>query len=237
MPCRSGTTARFAAALRAYINGSDEGVPDLRSEWNAAEAPASRPRPDPERRRYRPIGGPSDRRRQLLAQPRIVTILDHDGNILAQDEMIPGSSHLEPVNWRGDGQEFALLSGNVREGHGRRGPAACRDVPRRRPPGPVGRAGRDGRSARRDRSLGSAAGLDLHAGSALQRLADFAPLRQSALQRFELPGVGVAPGLGAAAVARDREPGNRRMTRFRWSSNARRSCRTEPTWFHSPTLP
>ena len=30
--------------------------------------------------------------------------------------MIPGSSHLEPVNWRGDGQEFALLSGNMREG-------------------------------------------------------------------------------------------------------------------------
>ena len=30
--------------------------------------------------------------------------------------MIPGSSHLEPVNWRGDGQEFALLSGNIREG-------------------------------------------------------------------------------------------------------------------------
>jgi hypothetical protein len=30
--------------------------------------------------------------------------------------MIPGSSHLEPVNWRGDGQEFALLSGNIIEG-------------------------------------------------------------------------------------------------------------------------
>ena len=26
------------------------------------------------------------------------------------------SSDLEPVNWRGDGQELALLSGNVREG-------------------------------------------------------------------------------------------------------------------------
>jgi hypothetical protein len=48
--------------------------------------------------------------------PGIVTMLDPDGNILAQDEMIPGSSHLEPVNWRGDGQEFALLSGNIREG-------------------------------------------------------------------------------------------------------------------------
>jgi rhamnogalacturonan endolyase len=48
--------------------------------------------------------------------PGIVTLLDPDGNILKQDEMIPGSSHLEPVNWRGDGQEFALLSGNITEG-------------------------------------------------------------------------------------------------------------------------
>jgi rhamnogalacturonan endolyase len=46
----------------------------------------------------------------------IVTVLDADAKILAQEEMIPGSSHLEPVNWRGDGEEFALLSGNVREG-------------------------------------------------------------------------------------------------------------------------
>ena len=35
--------------------------------------------------------------------------------MLAQDEPIPGTRHL-PVNWRGDGQEFVLLSGNVREG-------------------------------------------------------------------------------------------------------------------------
>jgi len=46
----------------------------------------------------------------------IVTMFDPDGNILAQEELIPGSSHLQPVNWRGDGQEFALLSANVREG-------------------------------------------------------------------------------------------------------------------------
>jgi hypothetical protein len=46
----------------------------------------------------------------------IVTLFDHDANILAQEEIIPGSSHLQPVNWRGDGQEFALLSANVREG-------------------------------------------------------------------------------------------------------------------------
>ena len=29
---------------------------------------------------------------------------------------LPGSSPSSPVNWRGDGQEFALLSANVREG-------------------------------------------------------------------------------------------------------------------------
>jgi rhamnogalacturonan endolyase len=46
----------------------------------------------------------------------IVTLFDADANILAQEELIPGSSHLQPVNWRGDGQEFALLSANVREG-------------------------------------------------------------------------------------------------------------------------
>lgn len=46
----------------------------------------------------------------------IVTLFDAEANILAQEELIPGSSHLQPVNWRGDGQEFALLSANVREG-------------------------------------------------------------------------------------------------------------------------
>ena len=48
--------------------------------------------------------------------PGIVTLLDADGNILAQEEPIHCGSRLLPVNWRGDGQEFALLSGSVREG-------------------------------------------------------------------------------------------------------------------------
>ncbi len=48
--------------------------------------------------------------------PGIVTLFDSDGNILAQEEPIHNGSPLLPVNWRGDGQEFALLSGNVREG-------------------------------------------------------------------------------------------------------------------------
>ena len=48
--------------------------------------------------------------------PGIVTLFDAEANILGQKEMTPGSTHLASVNWRGDGQEFALLSGNIREG-------------------------------------------------------------------------------------------------------------------------
>jgi hypothetical protein len=48
--------------------------------------------------------------------PGIVTLFDWDGNILAQDEPIHSGSPMLPVNWRGDGQEFVLLSGNAKEG-------------------------------------------------------------------------------------------------------------------------
>jgi hypothetical protein len=48
--------------------------------------------------------------------PGIVTLFDWDGNILAQAEPIHSGSVMLPVNWRGDGQEFILLSGNTKEG-------------------------------------------------------------------------------------------------------------------------
>jgi rhamnogalacturonan endolyase len=48
--------------------------------------------------------------------PGIVTVFDADGNILTQGEPIHTGSVTLPVNWRGDGQEFVLLSGNVVEG-------------------------------------------------------------------------------------------------------------------------
>jgi hypothetical protein len=48
--------------------------------------------------------------------PGIVSLFDHDGNLLDQQEPIHSGSAMLPVNWRGDGQEFVLLSGNVHEG-------------------------------------------------------------------------------------------------------------------------
>jgi rhamnogalacturonan endolyase len=103
--------------MRAYVDGSDEGflVFDLQGKLlkhlrlgHAQTQSVGKYRPD--------LPGLQIAIANFWRNPGIVTLLDHEGNILAQDEMIPGSSHLEPVNWRGDGQEFALLSGNVREG-------------------------------------------------------------------------------------------------------------------------
>jgi hypothetical protein len=48
--------------------------------------------------------------------PGIITLFDWEGNILAQGEPVHHASPLLPVNWRGDGVEFAMLSANVREG-------------------------------------------------------------------------------------------------------------------------
>ncbi|MGO9642425.1 MAG: hypothetical protein ACLP1Y_14110 [Candidatus Acidiferrales bacterium] len=48
--------------------------------------------------------------------PGIVTFLDWQGNILEQGEPIHNGSKMLPVNWRGDGQEFVLLSGDPKYG-------------------------------------------------------------------------------------------------------------------------
>jgi hypothetical protein len=110
-------SGRPSAGLRAYIDGSDEGFLVFQMDgtlvkklWlgHAQTQSVGKYRPD--------LPGLQILIATFWRNPGIVTLLDADANILAQQEMIPGSSHLEPVNWRGDGQEFGLLSGNVRDG-------------------------------------------------------------------------------------------------------------------------
>ncbi len=48
--------------------------------------------------------------------PGIMTMLNSRGELLYQEEPIHSGCPMLPVNWLGDGQEFILLSGNVREG-------------------------------------------------------------------------------------------------------------------------
>ncbi len=48
--------------------------------------------------------------------PGILTVFNTDGEILTQAEPHHCGSLILPVNWRGDGQEFLLLSGDVKQG-------------------------------------------------------------------------------------------------------------------------
>ncbi|MFB3825374.1 MAG: hypothetical protein ACE15B_01350 [Bryobacteraceae bacterium] len=105
------------AEPRAYSFASDEGfiVFDIRGnilkrqQIGHAQSPAvGKFRPD--------LAGLQLMSVNFWRNPGIVTLYDADGNILAQDEPIHSGSPMLPVNWRGDGEEFVLLSGNVKEG-------------------------------------------------------------------------------------------------------------------------
>jgi rhamnogalacturonan endolyase len=110
-------TGVSSAAPRAYIDGSDEGFIVFEADGRLVNHLRLGHAQTQSVGRYRTdLPGLQILIATFWRNPGIVTLLDPDANILAQAEMIPGSSHLEPVNWRGDGQEFALLSGSVREG-------------------------------------------------------------------------------------------------------------------------
>lgn len=103
--------------LRAYICGSDEGFVVIERDGRIHKHIRLGHAQTQSVARYRPdLPGLQIMIANFWRNPGIVSLFDHDGNMLAQQEMVPGSSHLAPVNWRGDGQEFALLSGNIREG-------------------------------------------------------------------------------------------------------------------------
>ena len=101
----------------AYYSGSDEGFILIDSAGvirrhqrigHAQTAAIGKFRPDVPGLQYCAIN--------FWKNPGIVTLLDHQGNILLQGEPVHSGSPLLPVNWRGDGQEFILLSANVDEG-------------------------------------------------------------------------------------------------------------------------
>jgi rhamnogalacturonan endolyase len=104
------------APPRVYICGSDEGFLVFDHQGKILKHIRLGHAQTQSVGRYRPeMPGLQIYIANFWRSPGIVTLLDADANILGQKEMTPGSSHLAAVNWRGDGQEFALLSGNVRE--------------------------------------------------------------------------------------------------------------------------
>jgi rhamnogalacturonan endolyase len=105
------------AEPRIYVSGSDEGIIifDLRGKilnrqrvGHTQSVSIAKYRSDVPGLQYMTIN--------FWRNPGIITLIDREGNILAQEEPVHMGSPILPVNWRGDGIEFAMLSGNVREG-------------------------------------------------------------------------------------------------------------------------
>lgn len=110
-------TGDAQARPRVYVCGSDEGLVVFSEDGKIVKQARIGHTQTQSVGKYRPEA----RGLQILTanfwrNTGIVTLFDPDGNILAQEELIPGSSHLQTANWRGDGQEFAMLNANVREG-------------------------------------------------------------------------------------------------------------------------
>jgi rhamnogalacturonan endolyase len=106
-----------AAPMRVYFCASDDGHVVLDLQGNILKHTHIGHAQSPSIGKFRPdLPGVQMITTNFWRNPGIVTLFDHEGNILAQEEPIHSASPLLPVNWRGDGQEFAMLSANAREG-------------------------------------------------------------------------------------------------------------------------
>ncbi len=105
------------AEMRAYACGSDEGFIMFASDGKILKHTRIGHAQSPSIGKYRmDVPGLQLLTVNYWRNPGILSLFDADGDLLGQEELIHTGSPLLPVNWRGDGQEFAMLSGNVREG-------------------------------------------------------------------------------------------------------------------------
>lgn len=105
------------APLRGYIQGSDEGYLMLDAEGKILKHVRIGHAQSPAVAKFRTdLPGLQLITANFWRNPGIVTLFDMEGNILAQEEPVHHASPLLPVNWKGDGEEYALLSPNPREG-------------------------------------------------------------------------------------------------------------------------
>ncbi len=103
--------------IRAYMFASDEGFLMLDLKGQILVRSRAGHTQSPSVAKYRPeLPGLQLISVNFWRNPGIVTLFDHNGKILEQGEPIHSGSPMLPVNWRGDGQEFCMLSANVREG-------------------------------------------------------------------------------------------------------------------------
>ncbi|MCC6293280.1 MAG: hypothetical protein IT164_11575 [Bryobacterales bacterium] len=105
------------AAPRVYACGSDEGFLLWDIKGNLLKHTHIGHAQSPSVGKYRmDVPGLQLMTINFWRSPGIVSLFDADGNLLGQSEPVHHASPMLPVNWRGDGQEFSMLSANVREG-------------------------------------------------------------------------------------------------------------------------
>lgn len=110
-------SGRSDGPVRAYSCGSDEGYIMFDMNGTVLKHVRIGHAQTPSVANYRPdVPGLEMMTINFWKNPGIVTLFDWDGNIVAQEEPIHTGSPVLPVNWRGDGVEYAMLSGNPREG-------------------------------------------------------------------------------------------------------------------------
>jgi hypothetical protein len=103
--------------IRAYSFASDEGFIMFDLKGNVLKRHQIGHTQSPTVGKFRPdVPGLQLMSVNFWRNPGIITLYSAEGDILAQEEPIHSGSPMLPVNWRGDGQEFVLLSGNVKEG-------------------------------------------------------------------------------------------------------------------------
>lgn len=103
--------------VRVYSCASDEGFILFNLDGSVRKQVRLGHAQTPSIANYRPdIPGLELMNINFWKNPGIVTLFDHEGNIVEQAEPIHTGSPMLPVNWRGDGAEFAMLSANVQEG-------------------------------------------------------------------------------------------------------------------------
>ncbi len=110
-------TGEPGRTARAYIFGSDEGFLMVDREGRILKRARIGHTQSPTVGKFRAdVPGLQLMSINFWRNPGIVTLFDAEGTILAQEEPIHTGSPMLPVNWRGDGQEFVLLSGNRQDG-------------------------------------------------------------------------------------------------------------------------
>lgn len=105
------------AAPRVYACGSDEGFLLWDIQGNLLKHTHIGHAQSPSVAKYRmDVPGLQLLTINFWRNPGIVSLFDADGNLLGQSEPVHHGSPMLPVNWRGDGQEFSMLSANINEG-------------------------------------------------------------------------------------------------------------------------